>query len=590
MHRLMSQMSMEKVLKRKRINVEHLFERIASLAISGDESAVEFILHEVLSLLMMGIDADIGQINLLHKSGPVEKLFIIKDKKPWLREGMGLHPFDPHGGFTGLVIESGKSILVEDIWSKDFQGGPNPFLQIRPEMNDEYVQEIKKPASSIIIIPIKRGGDTFCTIELSRYRGKGLFIQSEKELADDFAQKYGPLIMDYIIDIKNRVAINTAHRKLVSLSRFIATDTTINFRDAIGAYQKLSSADIGYGFFKTGGLRTSNVRLVAWYDDEVMEVFLQDFVPSPDSVLSDNSDITYPVESTTGDRRLIRFRNRIAAYPGLKEKERDFIIKCNEHIKSYVIYPLHMLSQDLGAVVLGSRRPKFESFLHLQPFLLLYNSLFKSFLLNERVARHLSDISHQIHNPGFYCLASLKGALAKKYSHVYNDSEVSKALEGLEVLLSNLHDQGLMLKRRQKNIQLLKWLNAYISQKRATNTHLIINIDSQNKHLINKKIIGTYEQIEGIFENLFTNSIRAIISRQQQDNAAVGKIDITVKLKGETIIIMFQDNGFPYKTVSGRGWPQMSNIMKELGGKIYREESPYRIHLAFNVINTKGGE
>ena len=136
MHRLMSQMSMEKVLKRKRINVEHLFERIASLAISGDESAVEFILHEVLSLLMMGIDADIGQINLLHKSGPVEKLFIIKDKKPWLREGMGLHPFDPHGGFTGLVIESGKSILVEDIWSKDFQGGPNPFLQIRPEMND----------------------------------------------------------------------------------------------------------------------------------------------------------------------------------------------------------------------------------------------------------------------------------------------------------------------------------------------------------------------------------------------------------------------------------------------------------------------
>ena len=94
------------------------------MAISGDESAVEFILHEVLKLLMEGIEADIGQINLLPKSGPVEKLFIINDKAPWLREGMGLHLFDPHGGFTGMVIKSGKSILVEDIWLKDFQGEP----------------------------------------------------------------------------------------------------------------------------------------------------------------------------------------------------------------------------------------------------------------------------------------------------------------------------------------------------------------------------------------------------------------------------------------------------------------------------------
>ncbi|BBO88127.1 GAF domain-containing sensor histidine kinase [Desulfosarcina ovata] len=579
---------MEKVLKK--INVEHLFERIASLAISGDESAVEFILHEVLKLLMEGIEADIGQINLLPKSGPVEKLFIIKDKEPWLREGMGLHLFDPHGGFTGMVIKSGRSILVEDIWLEDFQGLPNPFLQIWPEMNGEYVQEIKKPVASIIIIPIKRGGDTFCTIELSRYRGKDPYNQPEKELADDFAQKYGPLIMDYIIDIKNRVCINTAHRKLVSLSRFIATDTTINYRDAIGAYQKLSSADIGYGFFKTGGLRTSNVRLVSWYDDKVMEVFLQDFVPAPDSVLSDVSDITYPVEGQAGDHRLIRFRNRIASYPGLKEEERDFIIECNDHIKSYVTYPLHLLSQDSGAIVLGSRRPNFGPFLHLQPFLLLYNSLLKSFLLNERVAQHLSDISHQIHNPGFYCLASLKGALVKKFPHVYSDSEVSKALEGLEALLSRLHEQGLLLKRRRKNIQLIKWLNAYISQMRASNPHLVINIDIQDNNLTNSKITGTYEQLEGIFENLFTNSTRAIIARQQQDDAVIGKIYITVKLKGKTIIVTFQDNGLPYKTVSGRGWPQMSNIMKEMGGKICKEEDPYRIHLKFNIINTKGGE
>ena len=583
-------MSMENVSKRKRIDVERLFERIATLAISGDESAVEFILHEVLKLLMEGIEADIGQINLLPKSGPVEKLFIIKDKEPWLREGMGLHLFDPHGGFTGMVIKSGKSILVEDIWLKDFQGEPNPFLRIRPEMNDEYVQEIKKPAASIVIIPIKRGGDTFCTIELSRYRGREPYNQTEKELADDFAQKYGPLIMDYIIDIKNRIAINTAHMKLISLSRFIATGTTINYRDAIGAYQKLSSADIGYGFFKTGGLRTSHVRLVSWYDDEVMEVFLQDFVPALDSVLSDDSDVTYPVEGQAGDHRLIRFQDRIASYPGLKAEERDFIIKCNDHIKSYVSYPLHMLSQDLGAIVLGSRRPNFQPFLHLQPFLMLYNSLFKSFLLNERVAQHLLDISHQIHNPGFYCLASLKGAIVKKFPHVYSDPEVSKALGGLETLLSSLHEQGLLLKRRPKHIQLLKWLNAYIGQMRANRPHLIINMDIRDNHLINKKILGTYEQLEGIFENLFTNSVRAIIARQKHDDTVVGKIDIVIKLKGKMILITFHDNGMPYKTVSGRGWPQMSNTMKEIGGEIYREENPYRIHLAFNIIDTTKGE
>ncbi|WP_155308350.1 GAF domain-containing sensor histidine kinase [Desulfosarcina ovata] len=577
-------------MKRKRISAERLLERIASLAISGDESAVGTILHEVLSLLMVGIDADIGQINLLPKSGPVEKLFIIKDKKPWLRDGMGLHPFDPQGGFTGRVIQSGKSILVEDIWSKTFQGEPNPFLQIRQEMNDEYVQEIKKPTASIIIVPIKRGGSTFCTIELSRYRGREPYNQSEKELVDDFAQKYGPLFMNYIIDIKNRVAINTAHRKLASLSRFIATDTIVNFRDAIGAYQKLSSADIGYGFFKTGGLSTSNVRLVAWFGDEVMEVFLQDFVASSDSVLSDGSDITYPVEGKADDRRLIRFRNRISTYPGLKQKERDFIIKCNDHIKSYVIYPLHMLSQDLGAVVLGSRRPKFEPFLKMQPFLSLYNSLFKSFLLNERVARHLSIISHQIHNPGFYCLASLKGTLVKKFPEVYCDPEVSKALVGLEVLLSSLHEQGLILKRRQKNIQLLKWLSAYISQLRASNPHLIINLCIEDNNLINKKVTGTYEQLEDIFENLFTNSTRSIIARQQQEDTVIGKIDINVELKGKTIIITFQDNGLPYKTVSGRGWPQVLSIMEALGGKIYKEENPYLVKLVFNIINTNGRE
>lgn len=580
---------MEKVIKRKRLKVDHLFEKIASHAISGDESAVEFILHEMLTLLMEGIGADIGQINLLPRTGPVEKLYIIKDQKPWLREGMGLHPFDPHSGFTGMVITSGKSILVKDIWSKNYEGGPNPFLQIIKHMNGDYVKEIKKPVESIIIIPIKRGRDTFCTIELSRYRNKDAYNQAEKELADGFVQKYGPLVIDYIIDIKNRIAINTAHKKLVNLSRFIATDTKINFRDAIGAYQKLSSADIGYGFFKAGGMRTPNIRLVSWFDDEVMEVFLQDFVPSSDSVLTDCNDITYPLEGKKGDYRLNRFRNRIAAFPGLKKKEKDFIIRCNDHINSYVIYPFHMLSQDLGAIVLGSRRPNFQPFLHLQPFLMLYNSLFKSFLLNERMACHLSGISQQIHNPGFYCLASLKGALLKKFPHVYSDSEVSKTLKGLEQLLSDLHEQGLILKRRKKNIQLIKWLKAFICQIRSDNPHLIINVEIEKPDMESIKVEGSYEQLESIFENLFTNSIRAIMVRQEDDDSVIGEININLKIKGQTFIVTFKDNGLPYKTVSGRGWPQILSIVQELGGKVQKKADPYMVQLAFN-INKKGGE
>jgi nitrogen fixation/metabolism regulation signal transduction histidine kinase len=143
---------------------------------------------------------------------------------------------------------------------------------------------------------------------------------------------------------------------------------------------------------------------------------------------------------------------------------------------------------------------------------------------------------------------------------------------------------------KQKNIQLLKWLNAYTSQIRASNSHLVINIDIQDNNLINKKITGTYEQLEGIFENLFTNSTRAIIARQQQDKSVIGQIDIILRLKGKMIFITFQDNGLPYKTVSGRGWPQLSSIVEELGGRIYKEEDPYKVLLEFKTINTKGGK
>ena len=139
-------------------------ERIPALAFSGEDTAVDLILHEVLSLLADEVKADIGHINLLPKGGRVEKVCTIKDGQPWLRREMDLHLFDPYHGFTGEVMRSGKSILVKDIWAPGTEREPNPFLDVYRTMNEQYVREIKAPLASIIIAPIKRGHDIFCTI------------------------------------------------------------------------------------------------------------------------------------------------------------------------------------------------------------------------------------------------------------------------------------------------------------------------------------------------------------------------------------------------------------------------------------------
>ena len=90
----------------KRISADSLFERIPVLAISGDDSAVDLILDQVLRLLLSQIRGDIGQINLLPEGGRIEKLWIVKDDKPWQRKGIDLTFFDPSRGFTGCRFDN----------------------------------------------------------------------------------------------------------------------------------------------------------------------------------------------------------------------------------------------------------------------------------------------------------------------------------------------------------------------------------------------------------------------------------------------------------------------------------------------------
>jgi hypothetical protein len=122
----------------KKLIADKLFQRLPILALSGQKSSVDLIAYEVLNLLMEGLDADIGQINLLPRGGRVEKVCIVKDGKPWMKKDMNLHLFDPTKGFHGIVMSTGKAVLVDDIWAPD--GGENsrgnPFLELYPSMND----------------------------------------------------------------------------------------------------------------------------------------------------------------------------------------------------------------------------------------------------------------------------------------------------------------------------------------------------------------------------------------------------------------------------------------------------------------------
>ena len=567
---------------RPRIAPEELFHRLPMLAISEGENAVDSIAYAVLNLLMTGVEADIGQINLLPKGGRVEKVCIVKDGAPWLRKGMNLHLLDPTKGFTGKVMETGKPVITEDIWAKPGPDEDNPFLEIFPFMDPSYVEDIKRPVASTMIMPIKRGNDVFCTIELSRYRGKAAFGLAEQVPVEDFVNRYGSLIMDYILDIKNRLAIRTAHQKLNVLARLIASNARVDYTDAVAAYRSLSSADLGFAFFRQGSRRsTASLTLVAWQGEEVQEVYFPEFIPSSDSILCDNTDISYPFEGHSGDRRMIRFRERVLNHTGIKKKEQRFILDCIDKIRSYVIYPLHMLNQDLGAIYLASHRPQFWDYLHMNPFLSLYNSLLKSFLLNERAVHHLSEISLRIHNPGFYCFGALKAALAKKYPEALMDEEVGHALSSLNALLSELHQKVDILKFRPKNIHLPTWIRAFFNQKMAHYPELGITVTIKPPLAANYLTKASYEQLETIFENLFANSQRAIHTRQNTEPSIIGRITVTIWRKKDHIALIFQDNGLPYPMVSGRGQPQIKRIVEDLGGNFRKYKNPYRLYLSF---------
>ena len=112
-------------------------ERIPALAFSGEDTAVDLILHEVLSLLADEVKADIGHINLLPKGGRVEKVCTIKDGQPWLRREMDLHLFDPYHGFTGEVFWTQGSQEWARVWRADLDGS-NPRL-LDDNLNGENI-------------------------------------------------------------------------------------------------------------------------------------------------------------------------------------------------------------------------------------------------------------------------------------------------------------------------------------------------------------------------------------------------------------------------------------------------------------------
>lgn len=409
-------------------HAERFFRKLPELSLTGDEQSVDRFAYELLNLLMQGVDADTGQISLLPVGGRVEKVCIVKDGKPWLKTGMNLHLFNPGTGFAGHVVSTGETLIVEDIWADDRENGPNPFLAILSYMDTRYVQEIKRPVASTMFLPIKRGNEIFCMIELGRYRRKSAFTPADQAPVDAFIFQYGSLIINHILDTKNRIALNTVYNKLNLMSRFIASSAKVDYTDAVSVYQTLSAADLGFAFFRRGsGYESHALRIVAWHGEELMEVYFPEFIPSSDSILCDQSEISYPIEGDNDCPRIQRFRRRIESNVAIKKKEKQFLLNVIDSIRSYVVYPLHMLEQDLGAIHLASSRRDFCKFLHMSPFLSLYNSLLKSFLLNERVAEHLSEISMKIHNPGFYCLAGLKSALLSINPKLLNEPAVYRA-------------------------------------------------------------------------------------------------------------------------------------------------------------------
>ena len=387
--------------------------------------------------------------------------------------------------------------------------------------------------------------------------------------------------MNYVLDIKSRTAVNTAQKRLLNMARLIASNKPVDYRQAVEPYTKLSAADIVMVFFKTGSMYDSSYRLLAWSGEEVREILLTKFFRSKNSLLRYDGSTVFPVQGKEMDVRLSRFCVKIGKLDGISDDDRHFAIKCFSDIKSYVVTPLHMLGQELGVVILGSKRPKFWQFLHMNPFLASYSSLLKSFLLNERAIYYLADFSLKIHNPGCYCHVSGARGFPHSAPQLLSDPQISEAIKGLDNLFTELHDQGKALRWHNKKIHIVNWVQAYVNPKIAQFPQYKINVLLEDGETSEVTIMASDEQLETIFENLFSNSVRAITARKVKDYLLIGKINISIKKKDETLEIKFKDNGISYKTVSGRGVPQISGEMQDIGGSVKIEEKPYQTFLYF---------
>jgi signal transduction histidine kinase len=93
------------------------------------------------------------------------------------------------------------------------------------------------------------------------------------------------------------------------------------------------------------------------------------------------------------------------------------------------------------------------------------------------------------------------------------------------------------------------------------------------------------EQLETIFENLLSNSVRAIAAAQVKRHSFIGKIDIIVEQKEKSVEVIFTDNGVKYDTVSGRGINQIETEMQSLKGEMHISKNPYQTHLVFPLAD-----
>ncbi|PIP37837.1 MAG: hypothetical protein COX19_15605 [Desulfobacterales bacterium CG23_combo_of_CG06-09_8_20_14_all_51_8] len=158
-----------------------------------------------------------------------------------------------------------------------------------------------------------------------------------------------------------------------------------------------------------------------------------------------------------------------------------------------------------------------------------------------------------------------------------------KSIKGIETLFNELHEQGKVLRWRSKKIYFVLWLRAFITRKMAQLPCFKINFNLEDERISENRIMASDEQLETIFENLFSNSVRAITVVQIKKHSFIGKIDITVGRKEKSLEVIFTDNGAKYDTVSGRGINQIETEMQSLKGEIHINKNPYQTQLVFPI-------